>query len=761
MNTSGGRQPLYDTVGDGEIRLLTLDDVLQTSYGNSSLISCKLETVALKDFQPKSHDESEPLSSCRWPGYDQSKPDFSLLFQPKKRHRLFGNPELSWKSYIDSLEDRTVDDGIADRPASSIASAPGSLSHTYIALSYAWGPDKNHRKIRVNGIDTEVRPNLYAALLELRASQWVRRGIRLWIDALCINQKDVSERERQVRIMRSIYESSWQVVVWLGPETETTSLAYTAFAWLARAIGSGDKLRKFAAEYGIPHYAYDASPIILDPFILPWREEVFSAVRSFFACDYWHRLWILQELAMSKLDAPVLWGTHSMPLHEVWAACEIIDEGEGTILEGMATSGNDIDLHNTTLTIDRRLEERHSTPGKQWKHLIRIKSLRDKTGHGIQCALPALELARGAQASDHRDKVYGILGIPSVEQLATMLPNYQVDITQAYINFTQNVITNQGLDIIRLIHAPVEPVMLSWFSADSPRWLRRLVNARYKEVANPCTHALPSWAVCWTCKGAPLARLPGSYRAHASLPSPNVQFLDGGALSVQAILIDEIANLSAYNIVEADPLYPHNTLSVESIPNPYGDLVGLKEAFWRTIVADSTSKGDKPPSTWRLLVEQRRWSPYGTSEMIGSSISFGLHSFALRNVKLLLGGGYLLGSLLGYKGPHRAWGGNKKSDILEHYSERDERDAVAWASNVLAWRRLIVTRAGRLGLTVASALHGDTVAILPGCSTPVVIRRDGSNWKLIGEVFVYGLMEGETAAMVRDGRAEATEINFC
>ena len=92
--------------------------------------------------------------------------------------------------------------------------------------------------------------------------------------------------------------------------------------------------------------------------------------------------------------------------------------------------------------------------------------------------------------------------------------------------------------------------------------------------------------------------------------------------------------------------------------------------------------------------------------------------------------------------------------------ELAERDAVSWASNVLAWRRLIVTAVGRLGLTVASAIHGDTVAVLPGCSTPVVIRHDGSGWKLIGEIFVCGLMEGDTAAMIRDGIAEVTQINL-
>ncbi|KAI0405808.1 hypothetical protein F4802DRAFT_560770 [Xylaria palmicola] len=759
MNTNSTYQSLYAPLEQDEIRLLTLQYASPTGQDVLPLITCELQTIALSKFQqelpvePESHDD-------RWPGYDQTQLDFSVLFKPKLRHRLIGAPERSWKSYVDSID-------VQAAPDSTTSSE--SLSHRYIALSYAWGPVEDQRKILINGIETEVRPNLYAALLELRKSPWVYRGIRLWIDALCINQNDTRERAQQVSIMRSIYVAAWQVVVWLGPATEATYLAYTALSWLARAIGSGDKLREFAAEHGIPHTVYDAAPVILDPYTLPWRDAVFSALRSFFARDYWHRLWILQELAMAKVDAPVLWGSHAMPLREIWIACEAIRESEGTILEDMTISGDDIDHHTSTLTVDRRLEQRHTTPGQQWKHLIHIKHLRENKGHGVVFAVPSFELTRQAEASDNRDKVYGILGIPGVGQLVTMPPNYDVDMTdpdypkhlaQVYTDFTRKVIMNDGLDIIRLVHSPVEPVMLSWFNGDNPLWLRRLARPRYKEVANACTHNLPSWAVCWICKGAPLARLPRNYRAHEGLPSPIVQFSDDGVLSLRAVIVDTIVNLSAFNILEADESYPRNAPFAPSIPNSYGDLDGLKEAFWRTIIANSTSTGDEPPPSWRLLIEQRRWSPFGTSEMVGRSINFGLHSFALRNLKLLLPGGYPLGDLLGYKGPHQAWGGNKKKDVTEQHSELDERDAVSWASNALAWRRLVVTRAGMLGLTVAAVVDGDTVAVLPGCSMPVVIRHVGPGWKLVGEIFVYGLMGGEAATMIRDGALEMSNINL-
>ncbi|KAI1167078.1 hypothetical protein F5B18DRAFT_520205 [Nemania serpens] len=753
MNPYPGNPLIYAPLKENEIRLLTLQHVPQTDGDKESLVSCQLETIALNSVQPTPQDG-------RWPGFDQAQLDFSILFKPKKRHILIGAPERSWNSYVESVNLQIAQNSPASGTNETDTGTSNSLSHKYLALSYAWGSVDGQRKIVMNGVEIEVRPNLYAALLELRKSPWIQRGVRLWIDALCINQDDIDEREQQVRIMRSIYKTAWQVVVWLGPSTESTSLAYTALAWLGRAIGSGDNLREFAAKYGPEHHVFDAAPVILDPYSLPWRDDVYSALRSFFACDYWHRLWILQELAMANVDAPVLWGNHSIPLREIWVACEAINENEGTVTENMATTGDDVDHHSSTLTIDRRLEERHATPGQQWKHLIRIKHLRENKGVGVEFALPSFELARQAQATDSRDKVYGILGIPGVEQLVTMEPKYRVDVADVYIDFTRKIVLNNGLDIVRLVHSPVKPVMLSWFNVDNPLWIRRLVGPRYKDVADACTHNLPSWAVCWSCKCAPLARLPRKYQAHNGLPPANVDFSDDRILSLQAVFVDKITNLSAFNILEADESYPRNGRPDPSIPNAYGDLDGLKEAFWRTIVADSTSMGEAPPPSWKLLVEQRRWSAFGTSEMIGPSINFGLHSFALRNLKLLLPGGYRLGDLLGYKGCDQAWGGNRKSDVSEHHSEADERDAVSWAVNVLAWRRFVVTETGRLGLTVAAAMDGDTVAVLPGCTTPVVIRHVGPGWKLIGEIFVYGLMSGETATMVGSGAAEVREVKL-
>ena len=45
---------------------------------------------------------------------------------------------------------------------------------------------------------------------------------RLWVDAVYIHQKDISERNIQVTHMASIYKLAYSVVAWLGPESHNS-----------------------------------------------------------------------------------------------------------------------------------------------------------------------------------------------------------------------------------------------------------------------------------------------------------------------------------------------------------------------------------------------------------------------------------------------------------------------------------------------------------------------------------------------------------
>jgi Heterokaryon incompatibility protein (HET) len=95
----------------------------------------------------------------------------------------------------------------------------------YEALSYAWGPKtiQTEHSIIIDNKNFCVRDNLWVALQHLRLETEVRV---LWIDAICINQKETRERNHQVSQMGNIFNNARRVVVWLGAADDTSTRAF-------------------------------------------------------------------------------------------------------------------------------------------------------------------------------------------------------------------------------------------------------------------------------------------------------------------------------------------------------------------------------------------------------------------------------------------------------------------------------------------------------------------------------------------------------
>jgi len=98
----------------------------------------------------------------------------------------------------------------------------------------------------------------------------------MWVDAVCIAQENVFERNHQVGLMSLIYKQAKRVAVWLGPETANSK---TAISWL-KQIDDGS----------IPIKQCDQ---------LSYKRN-WEAVSDFFEIQYWKRLWIIQEIVLAS-----------------------------------------------------------------------------------------------------------------------------------------------------------------------------------------------------------------------------------------------------------------------------------------------------------------------------------------------------------------------------------------------------------------------------------------------------------------------------
>ena len=139
----------------------------------------------------------------------------------------------------------------------------------YGALSYEWADRGDPETIYVDNSKFSITRNLKAALLRLRSN---RHDRVLWIDALCIDQWNIGERNEQVTKMIEVYRAAEIVIIWAGQATINSSLAISC-------------VRR---HHGKAEDEFHPSP-----------EEI-TAVENLFDRSYWYRAWVVQEVISAK-----------------------------------------------------------------------------------------------------------------------------------------------------------------------------------------------------------------------------------------------------------------------------------------------------------------------------------------------------------------------------------------------------------------------------------------------------------------------------
>ncbi|KAF4951189.1 hypothetical protein FGADI_7680 [Fusarium gaditjirri] len=111
-----------------------------------------------------------------------------------------------------------------------IVSEGNNTPASYEAVSYTWAKgngkrEKDHAIFIGNRWDIlPITENCFDALQNCRLDD---QDIRLWVDAICINQSDTSERTHQVGMMREIYSTASRVLIYLENGDEESGSAVT------------------------------------------------------------------------------------------------------------------------------------------------------------------------------------------------------------------------------------------------------------------------------------------------------------------------------------------------------------------------------------------------------------------------------------------------------------------------------------------------------------------------------------------------------
>lgn len=162
----------------------------------------------------------------------------------------------------------------------------------YIALSYTWGKDPPVFSILCDWKSFNVTSNLYSALLRLRDGEDHPKHV--WVDAICINQDDVEEKNLQVPMMREIYQKAKSVHVWLGEAQSDTNLVDKFMRQMykaERAKTQANDRRLFPQLSESIRQRYGFPPI---------SDPGYRAFANFLDSPWCQRTWIVQEVAVAS-----------------------------------------------------------------------------------------------------------------------------------------------------------------------------------------------------------------------------------------------------------------------------------------------------------------------------------------------------------------------------------------------------------------------------------------------------------------------------
>lgn len=555
----------------------------------------------------------------------------------------------------------------------------------YEALSYVWGDPTETRSISLNQHDFRITWNLEVALRYLRLENEPRT---LWVDALCINQNSIPERNQQVRGIWRIYQSARKVVAWLGEESDDTDEAFAVLKDIQKlTIPSLVKDEWTTENFG--HIYMSLSPQILRDVGFDAENKNWIAFFRFWQRPYWTRMWIIQEqyfsgsifqpdtercifacgrTLISRSDITHAWSFILAVLHSARAFMPTVE------------SGMDMRLRKEPL---RSLQQNYKSGATDLIYALVVSQV-IVDGSPTQELLSRLLFAsRGFKATDPRDKIFAILGMLG-EKRAQILVDYTKPIELILKEAVEFAITEEkSLMILYGNRAAL--------TSDEPSWL---------PVAERYLQQPPPWM------------LDAVQKATKGIPAQPPRFDDTGKiLFVYGVVIGTVRTaIGPFKL--AHDLEPDNRAEYDEKVGAkfqvYWDGLGgepeRKETFWRTLVMDQAITHNSMPVTPAPSEYGRMCETFFTD-------------------------------------------GVPPEDYMPDASD-EVRNAYAQPFNIgmgtcMVFHNFFDTDTGYMGLGPFDMQPGDVAVVLIGGAMCFVLRPKGDHYQLLGEAYVQGAMNGQ------------------
>jgi hypothetical protein len=305
----------------------------------------------------------------------------------------------------------------------------------YEALSYAWGVDTSIIEVgvvgsfRSNGV-LPIRPNLYQGLKHLR---YLDRPRTLWIDAVCINQHDLAERNVEVKRMDDIFKLASRVVVWLGLASAdgSTLHALNVLRYLGEQVEYSTSLAFLRAPTAqeMDWYDFDIP--------LPFSEDDYSAIEKVLECSWWDRLWIWQEVHLANSQAVFQFGSDAIP----WSS-----------------------LRRAILNLRERKHPTNNTLGKLLN--ARVDLARD---HKHEAVLDLIFKTRQALYTTPQDRIFALLGLFDSKFVDKIVSDYSLPLVDVFKNVCLAILHHYR-HVRFLEHCDISYASISCMPSWVPNW---------------------------------------------------------------------------------------------------------------------------------------------------------------------------------------------------------------------------------------------------------------------------------------------------
>lgn len=570
--------------------------------------------------------------------------------------------------------------------------------YSYEPLSYFWGDQKNPDIALVNDGQFPIGRNLSRALKQLRDTHRVRP---LWVDAICINQGNVQEKNAQIPLMRQIYENGDETIIWLGDSSSWS--AHLAFQYMLKDAIRHDRIIRSQPEAGGEaerrHEYQDSNEAwsvrsggnFLSRYYWRWRDDwkfVLGdrALRKMLTSDWFTRVWVVQEVAVSE-RATIYWG---------------------------GVCGNWNLLEDAYPFFPRQLDK---TP--TLKNLI-LQRIAYHSSEKPENLAFAASLASAANATDVRDKIYAVMGLADPDTTSQLITvDYNIPPVELFTNFTRTYL-EQFKDPGILAHAVGCDQQ---GSIPMPSWT-------FRPTSEPW-HTLRNGLYAWDYDGT-YSRLkrPRFQCSRSSSFSPAFED-DGKRLGLFGYQIDTVAST-------AEVLRP-----TESLRRTRLDKVEFRHAItylrWRAAVTDMgdsyRDSNESVPDVLRSVI----YSTFGDIPETDRDALVQCEAYVQKRLGLIAEispehnriawfCGYIMCGLLHV---------SREAGLLDY----DFRNMPTFMPCVN--RLLMKTGLGYLGVASSHARAGDAIVLVAGSRAPFVMRKTGQHYKIVSDCYIHGIMEGE------------------